>query len=298
MSVNYVSHKDIDQDRWDVAISNATNPKIYADSWYLNVTTEGQWDAIISDDYTSVMPLPFNKKLFGISQVYRPFFSQQLGVIHSSKAVDIEDFIKHIPSKFKRLHYAFNNANIVEGCTQKTNLILPLKTDYNTVVSNFSSSLRKHIKRSAELQLTETSNVEEVITFYKNHLESKVKLGNKGYDVATKLFAEALERGCAEVYQLTNGDDILASGVFLKKYSRIINVFASSINTKKHRNTMSVLLARVMEKHSESDYIFDFEGSDLKGVKQYFESFGSTEENYPVLHYNKLPYLVKLIRPS
>ncbi len=298
MSVNYVSHKDIDQNRWDMAISKSANPKIYAESWYLNITTNRQWDALISDDYTAVMPLPFNKKIFGIPQVYRPLFSQQLGVFHQTRQINVDEFVNCIPSKFKRLHYAFNNNNTVIGGEWKTNLILPLSATFDTIMSNFSSSLRKRLKRSSGLQLTETSNVEDIISLYKDQLESKVKLGDAGYAVATKLFAEAAQRNNADLYHLTDGDDIVAAGVFLKKYNRIINVFATSINTKKHPNAMSVLLAKIMDKHSESDYVFDFEGSDLPGVKKYFASFGSIEENYPVLQYNKLPYLLKLIRPT
>ena len=293
-----MAHKDIDFKKWDLAVAESINPKIYAESWYLDSTCCGRWDALILNDYEAVMPLPYNTKLFGIKQVYRPLFTQQLGVFSQTKDLDCNLFFAQIPAKFKRLHYAFNDGNIVSGCSFKTNLVLPLQDSYPVLLSNFSSSLRKRIKRSHDLVLEQSKDVNFVVDFYKTHLESKVQLGEKGYELAKTLFENAVHQNCAAVYLIKGEDETLAAGVFLKKHRRLINVFAASKNTKQHANSMSTLLAKVIEKYSNSEYVFDFEGSDIPGVKKYFESFGAIEQNYPVKQYNNLPFWLKYFRPD
>ncbi|MFT5513240.1 MAG: hypothetical protein ACI8SE_001646 [Bacteroidia bacterium] len=298
MSLRYIKHIDIDKQRWDKTIADSNNPRIYAESWYLDVTTNNCWDAVILNDYEAVMPLPYNRKLFGVHQIYRPFFTQQLGVFSTDSTIDISAFIQTIPKKFLRLQYPFHSKNDVEGATKRTNLVLPLSLPYSQLQANFSASLRKRIRRSNTLQLEETADISAVIQFYKDQLEHKVKLGDVGYRIAQKLFSEAYRHKSAKIYRLLDDGEVLAMGVFLVKYNRVINVFGASANSKTHPNTMSALLSKVMEKYAESNNTFDFEGSDLPGIKDYFLSFGSKEENYSTFHYNRLPVWLKWFRPD
>ena len=83
--IRYVKYADIDKSLWDKAIEKASNGLPYAYSWYLDVMA-GRWDALIAGDYLYIMPLPYNKKLLGVRQVYQPHFTQQLGVFGANSA--------------------------------------------------------------------------------------------------------------------------------------------------------------------------------------------------------------------
>ena len=245
MSIRYVAHKDIDFNRWDETIASASNAIIYAESWFLNCTTNNQWDALIDDDYVSVMPLPFNRKLLGYHQLYQPFFTQQLGVFSKNSAIDVEPFIEHIPAKFKRQQYAFNWKNNCPSLASKTNLVVDLSKSYEEIESTFSSSLRKRIRKLKHMTLSEEGDVKTLVDFYRDTLDDKVKLGAKGYTLAQRLFSEAVANGSAKLYVLKDGDAVVARGIFFQKYNRIINVFAA--NDPSSKNAMSVFLAKIME---------------------------------------------------
>lgn len=296
VSIRYVQHMDINFSRWDDAIASARNAMVYAESWFLNATTDDHWDALIEGDYSAVMPLPFNRKLLGYHQIFQPFFTQQLGVFSKSNEIDVQPFIDAIPHKFKRLHYHFNHQNDTNALDTKTNLVVDLNRGYDEIESQFSKSLRKRIRQNEQLQLWEKGDVGELIRFYKEALETKVQLGAAGYALAERLFTEAIQRKAATIYQLIDKGNIIACGIFFHKHGRLINVFAASDASNK--NAMSVFLARIMEKHSNSDVLFDFEGSEIPGIQQYFKSFGSVEQNYPVLRKNELPFWVKIVRPN
>ena len=60
--IQYLIHNQINQTKWDATIAECGN--IYAYSWYLDIVHPG-WDALVEDDYQSVMPLTGGKK-FGV----------------------------------------------------------------------------------------------------------------------------------------------------------------------------------------------------------------------------------------
>ena len=91
--IKHLRHNEVDKKKWDDCIDNAFNGIIYAYSWYLDIVCP-TWDALIEDDYEKVMPLTHNNKL-GISYLYPPLFTQQLGVFSkiSLSSSDVENFI-------------------------------------------------------------------------------------------------------------------------------------------------------------------------------------------------------------
>jgi hypothetical protein len=52
----------------------------------------------------------------------------------------------------------------------------------------------------------------------------------------------------------------------------------------------------VIELYSETDTILDFEGSDVLGIARFFKGFGSIEEEYTFLKWNKLPIIIKYFK--
>ncbi len=56
------------------------------------------------------------------------------------------------------------------------------------------------------------------------------------------------------------------------------------------------LLNEVLKEFSERDLLFDFEGSDLPGVKEFYEYFGPVNQPYFHYHFNYLPFPLNLIK--
>jgi len=84
MPIRHLTHKEINQKKWDTAIDQAVNGQSYAYAWYLDCVAEN-WDALVADDYAYIMPLPWNAKWLGVKQIYQPIFTQQLGIFGKEK---------------------------------------------------------------------------------------------------------------------------------------------------------------------------------------------------------------------
>ena len=76
MEIKFLSHNQINKEKWDAAIDEAINGIIYAKSWYLDIVSP-DWTALILGDYEVIMPLTYRKK-FGVKYLYKPFFAQYL----------------------------------------------------------------------------------------------------------------------------------------------------------------------------------------------------------------------------
>ena len=54
------------------------------------------------------------------------------------------------------------------------------------------------------------------------------------------------------------------------------------------------LIDAFIKDHADQNLILDFEGSDIRNLAFFYEGFGATNEIYPALKINKLPWYIKL----
>ena len=59
---------------------------------------------------------------------------------------------------------------------------------------------------------------------------------------------------------------------------------------------MHFLLDNLFKEYAGTTRLFDFEGSDLAGVKKFYEQFGSINQPYLHWHFNHLPWWLRLIK--
>lgn len=55
--MQFIPYEEIDHRRWNTTVNTAPNGNIYGYYWYLKAVIR-EWDAIVEQDYESVMPLP------------------------------------------------------------------------------------------------------------------------------------------------------------------------------------------------------------------------------------------------
>lgn len=122
MIINRLKHSEIDFLKWDTTILKSTIPFVFAQSYYLNATCPN-WEALIIGDYESVFPLTQNIK-FGISYLYQPPFTPQLGVYGKINTQIEETFFNYLSSHYKFIDIELNASNtfISKEHSKKNNL--------------------------------------------------------------------------------------------------------------------------------------------------------------------------------
>ena len=59
--IHFLKRNEIDTEKWNTCIENATNGLIYSYNFYLDGLCDN-WDALVADDYKFLFPLPWRKK--------------------------------------------------------------------------------------------------------------------------------------------------------------------------------------------------------------------------------------------
>ncbi|MGE4288490.1 MAG: hypothetical protein AB7E36_07365 [Salinivirgaceae bacterium] len=293
MTIKYLKHKAIDKTRWDACIENAPNGLVYGMSWYLDIVCPG-WDALVSDDYEAVMPLPWKQKL-GIKYVYHPLFAQQLGVFYQREADDqTYKFLEHIPFNFMKYDTSLNFLNHVKQLSLniRSNYILPLNKPYNELLKTCNENTRRNIKKAVKLNPLNTDMVElsDFIALKRKTLAAPLKKSE--IERLSTLITYLVRNKHAKIIGVYSDKKQLLAAVCLVHYkNRLIYLFAASSEQGKKQRSMFAVINYIMQEHASSENLIDFEGSTIDGVARFFKGFGAVTENYYRYKKSRIPLI-------
>ena len=298
--IHYLQHKDIDKKKWDETIAECGN--IYAYSWYLDIV-HPHWEALVEDDYQSVMPLTGGKK-FGVNYLYQPYFVQQLGVFSKlpMTAEKTETFLKAIPSIYRFAEIRLNENNRFEdgfqGVEYHRNVLLDLNQDIDTIRANYHQNTKRNLAKaeSYNLQLINSVIPYHVVALFTNNRGALLdKWGKAEYSRLTTLTQVAVGRNNAFLLGVTEKGvgQLICAAIFMKTNDRITFLFSGLTVEGKQRQAMTYLLDQVIQKYANQPLTFDFEGSDDENLARFYLGFGGHEVKYPSYTFNRLSPLGK-----
>ena len=299
--IQYITSADINKDKWDRCINSSINGLVYAQSWYLDLVA-GEWDALVDKDYESVFPLVYRKK-WGINYLYQPVFTQQLGIF-SGRIISeelVSGFLSAIPSKFKFAEISLNTYNkagsgkfkVYQWKNHELDLIEPYEKNY----SNYSSNLKRSLKKAVKNKLEVLKNVkpDEIIKLFRENRGSTLsQLNDTDYILLTRLVYAGIYKGIAMTYGVFSETNELCAGIiFLKSKNKVIFLFSGLSQGGRDSLAMPYLIDYFIREHSQKHLTLDFEGSNDPNLARFYKSFGSKEIFYPHVEFNRLPFYLK-----
>ncbi len=310
--IRYLKRKNIDNDKWNNCISRSLNGNLYGYSWFLDIVA-GEWDALVEEDYERVFPLVHRKK-FGISYIYQPFFTQQLGLYFTTKLDPevLSTFIRSIPSKFKRVAINLNTLNKAGGKSFKLvpqiNHELDLANSYEKIRKGYSENLVRNLKKHEKAGLSILKNIkpEDIIElFRKNRGREFRHLKETDYLRLKRIAYACMHKGMADiqgVYDLNNR--LCAGAFFIRSNDKAIFLFSGLSDEGRKTGAMPFLIDSYIRGLSGQHLTFDFDGSNDPDLARFYKSFGSRECTYQRLEINRMPgflnfalYLYKKVNP-
>ncbi|HLX92490.1 MAG TPA: GNAT family N-acetyltransferase [Puia sp.] len=297
--IRYIRHNKIDKSKWDAAISSASNGLIYAYSFYLDFMAKN-WDALVLDDYRSVMPLTWNKK-FGIHYLYQPPFTASLGVFGDNSLPGLaEEFIRAIPKKFKLIEIALNAANQVQSpghqVTLRNNFVLPLSPGYPSLATGYRENIRRNIRKAEQLGCIAKKGIaiHAVIDLAKLILARVSNIREPDYANLSKLYHFLEPRGDAETWGVFSASgELLASCLYFFSHRRAYYILVGNHPNGRTLGASHYLIDCFIRDRAGQDLLLDFEGSDIRNLAFFYASFGAVQENYPFLKINRLPFWIR-----
>jgi len=296
----YIKNRDIDRAKWDVCIQESPNPLVYAMSWYLDIVCPG-WAALVEDDYKLVFPLTWGNK-FGISYLYQPMFTQQLGFFSVKSLIPekVNQIIQSLPDRYlladinlwNDIELKLSGAKVYE----RNNYQLNLDQEYSKIQDGYTSNTQRNIARARNdnLIIQELESDEPILKLKKENL--KVGLKEKHFQKLKNLISYAREHNYGKVYGvLDSNSKLLASAFFIFYKNRLIYLLSASSKKGKETRAMFFLVDEIIRMNSGTNKLLDFEGSEIAGLARFFSGFGAENVTYKHLSYNNLPFPLKPI---
>ncbi len=301
-TIAYLTHGQIDQQKWDACIDDAGNGLIYAYSVYLNSMAKN-WDALVLNDYEAVMPLTWNRK-YRIHYLYQPPFTACLGVFGKNiNAETVAAFLEAVPAKFSYWDIYFNSGNLfpVQGYNlyQRMNYVLNLNSNYETLFNAYRENTRRNIKRSEQYGLVVTRNagVTDAVELAKKQAGEYASIPAGDFANFTKLYAALYKKEKATTYAVHSKEGrLLAAAVFFFSHHRAYYILVGNHPDGKTLGASHALINAFIKDHAGEQWLLDFEGSDIPGLAHFYSSFGAAEEKYSAIRLNRLPVWMRWMK--
>jgi hypothetical protein len=263
------------------------------------------WHGIVIDDYSAVMPIPWRMK-FGIRYAYIPPFTQQLGLVGVYDEADMQAVLRTLPDFVRYADIHFNFANTLPAndyCVrQRSNLVLDLRQTADEISNAYKDNLQQSLQQAARanLQYREETDTETPIILFRSLYGHKLKyIRPADYKHLTTLCKKwQQQQQCFARNVYTPSGTLLASALFLKDDKRIYNLINAVLPEGRKQMANHWLLHNVLMEFSGQPLLFDFEGSELPGVREFFASFSPGEEMYGYYQYNGLPWWVRWMKKA
>jgi hypothetical protein len=299
--IQYLDRDDIDETKWDECLRQSFNGNLYGHSWFLDVVA-GEWGALVEDDYQRVFPLPWRKK-YGISYIYQPFFTQQLGLYSRSalSAGVVGNFLDAIPRRFGHIEINLNLHNKYENSSYRVmsqlNHELDLIHDYPKIAEGYSGNLRRNLKKAenAKMMIQRNPQPESIVTLFRqNRGKDLMHLKDEDYRRLQQVVYKCTYKGIADirgVYDELN--QLIAGAFFIRSHNKSIFLFSGLNQEGRNKAAMPYLIDSYIREQANRNLTFDFDGSNDPNLARFYKSFGSKEIIYQRVVINRLPLAAK-----
>lgn len=296
-SIQYLTRKEINIDKWDNCIANSSNGLIYAYSYYLDAMCTN-WDAIVINNYEAVMPLPWRKK-YGLRYIYQAAFIQRLGIFGNYVFDTVDSIYKEAGKYFSFIHYNISEQVQLPKIQlkKKQNFIVDLNKPYQDIKSSYDIDCIRNIKKAEERGCCFTNKISTVdlINNYRTAygLKNKV-IQDDDYQRFTNLLEELKKRDALELLGVKNKEGLLIySAAIFKDTRRLYYILGAPTSEGRQKRATYFFLDHLLQLKAGRVLLFDFEGSDLPNVAAFYRKFGPQTEFYYEL---KAIRLLQLIR--
>ena len=305
--IQYLRRQDIDLKKWDACIDRASNGLIYGRSFYLDHMTAGQWDALVWEDYTAVMPLTWKSRA-GIRYLYQPAFTQQLGIFSASPSPPalVENFLARLNTHFRFAEIFLNYGNLHPSLQPRTNFILPLDKAYTALSGQYKKDLVKNLKLAARaaFQYTPDLDLPTALELYKKQYQHRTPhIKEEAYTRFKQLCLSLLPRGQVLIRTVTDHrQQPLATALLLRDTSphrpmdRMHLLQSTVLPAGRQTEANHALLDHLIREFADKPMILDFEGSDLPGIAHFYRNFGAADQPYFFYRLNRLPWPLRIFK--
>mgnify|MGYP006275570303 CR=1 FL=1 len=297
--IKHLKNNEINVVKWDNCINNAYNGNIYAFSWYLDILSD-HWEAIVHNNYRSVMPLLVNKHA-GIKYISTSILANQLGVF----STDISDkplvnaFIEATSSRYRFFSINLNKYNNIDSsvCRQRSRdtYEFDLIRNYDLIRDTYSTAIRQGIHNAEKKRVSIITGMvpNDFIGFLlQNRVVCSCRMNRNIVSQLRKIIAFVTNHRLGEIYAAYTPSNTLCAAVLFLKSNRKANILFSGVSEEGIKlHAMELLVDHFIRYHAEKNLTLNFGNLAMPDKMQFFTGFGAQAYHYLNIKNLKNPFL-------
>ncbi len=294
--IKFIERKDIDLIKYNNLIEQCKTVSIYNYAWYLDAVSDN-WGVLISGDYEAILPIPYTLK-YGFKIIYQPFFTREISIYSQEEKPQLSTFIKALPNSFKKIDFNYSEFENLENFEiQKVNYQeLDLNLSYTEIyTTSYSKNTKRLIKKALKqnIKINETIDVKTFIDFFKENTGEQVNYTNQHYKNINQLIEVAIKNKTGKLFEVTKEGSVIAYGFFFIQKHRITYLKGSVNKIGKKNGAMFSLMDKVIKEYAGENKHFDFGGSKIESIAQFYKKFGARDIAYYTYKKNDYSWIVK-----
>ncbi len=288
----FLERNDIDIEKWDKTIADNAIENVFCYSWYLDSVCQN-WAAFVSQDYKTVIPLPYTRKL-GVKRLYQAPFTREYDIFGNQ--FNWNTILPPLSEKFKALDFRTSIELQLNDKSVRKHQQIDLSSNYE---DNYRSNAKRLIKKGQKKYHFRSSNEPKLlIDLFKNTVAHKIdSIGQNELDALIQLMEQSLKRERAEmIAAFDENNAFVAGGFFLKDKQRITYLKGAAGEAEKKQGVMYALFHFAFQRFQNDYVIFDFGGSSIEGVATFYKKFGAIDRKYYNYTIDNTPLWFKLLK--
>lgn len=293
--IKRLPYHEIDFEKYTQCLENSQQRKYSATKDFLDITSNKQWELLVYNNYEAVMPVPFVVK-FGLKIVHNPMLCQQLGIFSLKDSVEINtEFLSYLQRNYLIKIYPFNDSNHFNSDLKKKKNYIIYPNSYENVYTKYSPKRKRKLRSEEEILKDSEVKIidfEDAKQFIQSHLLGADKEGDTIRFI--KIFEEFWLSELVFFYAYYYQNKI--TNVIAVYSDEKTNALLGTFNDKNYVKISgaSILIDDTIKQNIERK-IFDFEGSELPNVEEFFRGFRPELKPFPVIEYSNKDLLLQLL---
>lgn len=285
-----VERKNIDVRKWDEIISKSEIENVFMYSWYLDAVCSN-WAGLVTENYKTILPIPFTKKL-GVKQMIQAPFTREYDIIGNE--FGWTEVLGFLAADFKSIHFRNAESGILKSEKKRTHQLLNLDSDFQ---KTFSTNAKRILKKANVFSIQVGTNPAVLLDLFRKNVAHKVDtISKQDLVVLEKLMVSAISLKRGELLLVKEKDEVVAAGFFLFDKNRVTYLKGASTEKAKKEGAMYFLLDYAMTLYKTKFALFDFGGSDIENVAEFYHKFGATDRAYYDYSIDDLPFWFKTLK--
>lgn len=265
------------------------NNNIFEESWWLDTVAPGAWSESVYKDKDGIIQgriaYVHSKK-----EVYMPKFTQTLGIwlsdeikkdygkqkeacntlfeqINGFRSIDI-----HLaPENTYVLPFRWMGYQIEPRFTYRLNDI----KDCNSLYNSFNKTAKKNIKSARnKVSINYNTDKDVLLNLLDKTFEAQNRRNPFDREIIKKIVEETEKRGCGQYLDARDGDgNIHSCGYFVYDERVFYYLFGATDSQYRSSGAQSLIIWEAIQLASKKSQAFDFEGSMIEGIENFFRQF-------------------------